>query len=232
MNKKATPDTYKDLYAGKEEGYDEYLRIIEDLTERFYIAYNGYYLEKALQLLGQFQAGELNNIKKIKRKDIAQLNPDELQYVIQNLRDVFGCSVIDKSFKSTPLLDLAFTLLYLIKTQKNKPLSFNGGIFEYHGKKLKLKSDGHVYTFLKVIYDISDGKSCSITYVDLCNEMRKIKRYNDKDKDSSDLKIKADLRRYITSKKDGLFNKINQEEYDQKPLFEVEKNVGIKFNNG
>lgn len=228
---KATPDTYDDLIIGKKGEYDDYLDIINDLTERFYIAENGYYLEKALQLLGQFQAGRVNNIKKIKREDIKQLSPIEVEYVLQNLEDSFGYRIIEKSYSaytSTPVLDLAFTLLYVIKTQKNKPLSFNGGIFEYHGKKLKLNSNGHIYAFLKVIYSISNGKSCSISYVDIYREIRKVKRY----KNDTDLEIIKNLRRYITSKKSDLFNIINPEEYDNQPLIEVEKNVGVKFNNG
>jgi hypothetical protein len=228
---KATPDTYDDLIIGKKGEYDDYLDVINDLTERFYVAENGYYLEKALQLLGQFQAGRLNNIKKIKREDIRQLSPIEVEYVLQNLEDSFGSRIIEKSYSaytSTPMLDLAFTLLYVIKTQKNKYLSFVDNIFIYNGKKLSIEPGEHIYSFLNAIYNLSDGMTCEISYTDLFNEMKRInpRKYN------KDEEIDKNLKKYITTKKDGLFKKIKQEEFNGRALIDTVRDYGIRFNNG
>lgn len=198
---------------------------------------NGYYIEKALIFLHQFQAGRLHQIKQIKNKDVKGLSPNEIAIVMQYLDNVFDTPVINKvvgeknlTLENTPLLNIAITLLENLKSNHSKYLLLRDDIFIYNNAKLPVSAGTHRYSFLRAIYEYSNGESRKIGYKELADEVRKNKRY----KNYSDKKITETLQKYITGKSDGEFRDkiINSVEANNKPLIETIKDFGIYFNNG
>jgi hypothetical protein len=223
--------------------------LITELSERFAVN-NGYYLEKALVLLKQFQsAAGFKKNKKIKSEDIKGVKPEDIHFILVSLNDTFGHPVIqrvdtysipdidnddpkkigvDFIYESNEYLETAISFLEFIKSGQDKRLTHKDGQFFYLGEQLDVRK-GNLCNLLKVIFGITHGSNQIIKYAELYKELRRIDIYRHK----TDDQLKQFVQKYLTSKgyHYNLDTKIQKKFNGADMLFETVESVGIKFLN-
>jgi hypothetical protein len=229
---------------------DETRLLTRELVSRFSIN-KGYYLDKALRLLEQFQGGGIIfTTKRIRAVDLIGVSPEDIYFVMQNLNDTFAAPVIqrvdtygtpyvdekgaakvgmDFIYESTPHLGIALPLLQVIKSQNDKLLILKDGVFEYRNVPLDINKDTHIYEQLEVIYSYLHGQSGEISYKNLCALLKKLKRYKNEDYD--DDALIALIQKYLITKNYEFDQKLRKVWPDAKPLFKTLNKKGILFMN-
>lgn len=227
--------------------------LIADLSARFQVN-DGYFFDKALVFLAQFQSGSVfKGRKRIKAEDVKDVSPQDRSFIILNLNDVFQYPVIavvdtyDKSYidqqnqnevsvkvgvdfvyENTEYLETAIAMLKFIQSEQSNRLTYKNGKFQYRKKPFKTKKGSNLRNLLDAVFSLTGGHSRDlITYEDLFIELRKLKKYTNK----SSQQLKQLVHRHLTAKGCGLVDKIGNDYVDSIPLFETINGVGIKFLN-
>jgi hypothetical protein len=224
-------------------------KILTRLSEHFQVN-NGYFLDKALVLLGQFKSGSVfKNRKRIKSEDIKGLKSEDIHFIMMSLNDTFRHPVIQKVdtylipnidnsdpakigmdfvYEGTEYLETAAAFLEFIKAGQDKKLTHKDGHFFYLSEQLDVRK-GNLHNLLKAIFSITHGNNQIIEYKELYNELRR----NDIYRHKTDDQLKQFVQKYLTSK--GYhFNfdtKVQKKFKGAEMLFETVEAVGIKFLN-
>lgn len=224
-------------------------KLATELSERFGVN-NGYYLDKALIFLKQFQSASVfKSRKKIKSEDVKGLKPEDIHFIMMSLNDAFRYPVIQKVdmysipnidnddptkigmdfvYESTEYLGTAIALLEFIKAGQDKRLTHKDGQFFYLGEQLDVRK-GNLHNLLKVILAITQGSNQIIKYTELYKELRKVDIYRHK----TDDQLKQLVQKYLTSKgyHYNLDTKVQKKFKGAEVLFETIESVGIRFLN-
>lgn len=233
--KKATPKKEDIFRDGEGEKQSENVTKIKKYLFEYFQQDSGYYIEKALVLLHQFQAGNLENKRKIQANKIYGISPLEISIVLSGLENAFGQKVLQRTITGKEtlapvdanLLNLAITFLEELNQDNAKFLSLREGAFYYHNSKLKIAHRTHTYKLLFCIYNHFNGQSGTISYEDLTQIIKKEIIY----KNYTPQKTAELVQKYITSKTSTFGKKLFISEANGKPLFTIEKNFGLSFNN-
>ncbi len=227
--------------------------LITELTARFQVD-DGYFLEKALTFLEQFQSGSVfKGRKRIKAGEIKDISPKDRAFIILSLNDAFRDPVIqqvdtyeinyidqlnqnevsekvgvDFVYENTEYLETAISILKFIKSEQSNRLTLKNGKFQYREKPFKTKKGSNLRNLLDAVFSLTGGHSRDlITYQDLFTELQKLNKYTNK----SPKQLKQLVHRHLTAKGCGLVDKIGNDYVDSIPLFETIDGVGIKFLN-
>lgn len=224
-------------------------KLVTELSERF-IVNNGYYLDKALVLLKQFQSASVfKNRKKIKSEDIKGLKPEDIHFILLSLNDAFRYPVIQRAdtysipnidnddptkigidfvYEGTEYLETAIAFLDFIKAGQDKKLTHKDGHFFYLNEQLDVRK-GNLHNLLKTIFSITHGNNQIIKYTELYKELRRADIYRHK----TDDQLKQLIQKYLTSKgyHYNLDTKVQKKFKGAEMLFETVEAVGIKFLN-
>jgi hypothetical protein len=223
-------------------------KLISDLSERFQIN-NGYFLDKALVLLKQFQSGSVfKKRKKLKSEDIKGLKPADIHFVVMNLNDVFQYPVIHRAdtysvpnidnndptkmrmdfvYENTEYLETAIALLEFIKAGQDKRLTLLDGEFYYRDRQFKLRKNSNLYLLLKSVFRLTAGHSGIVEYRHLLSDLHKNGIFTSK----NDKQIKQLIYRNLTLQGYELSEKIETQFQEVEPLFKTTDEVGLQFMN-
>jgi len=142
------------------------------------------------------------------------------QEVLLKMRDVLNDNIVTLTLIKS-----------MVEAENNKKyLTLRGDVFIYNNSKLEVNAGTHAYSLLRAIYEYLDGQSGEISYVQFSDEVRKNKRY----KEYTNKKVRETLQKYITTgakTKGGLEGKLKPVEMNGKPLIEIIKDFGMRFNN-
>lgn len=222
--------------------------LISELSERFQVN-NGYFLDKALTLLKQFQTGSVfKKVSKIKSEDIKELKSEDILFITMNLQDAFQYPVIRRTdmysvpnidsnnptkvgidfiYESTEYLGTAIALLEFVKAGQDKRLTLLDGEFYYRGQLLKLRKNSNLYLLLKSVFRFTAGNSGIIEYKHLLSDLHKHGIFVKK----NDKQIKQLIYRNLTLQGYELSEKIETQFQEVEPLFKTTDEVGLRFMN-
>ncbi len=133
----------------------------------------------------------------------------------------------ERTFMIGPQFELALSEIKEVLNPKSRYLLFADDVFLYNGNRLNLEANSYGYIILCNIYTILNGMSGEISYKDLIGSLSK----NVKFKGLNNTKIQEKIRKYATSRTDGIGVKIKETENNGKPLIGVKYSYGIIFNN-
>lgn len=223
-------------------------QLVSDLSERFQVN-NGYFLDKALVLLKQFQSGSVfRKRKKIKSEDIKELKPEDIHFITMNLNDAFQYPVIQRTdtysvpnidssnptkigmdfiYENTEYLETAVALLEFIKAGQDKRLTLLNGEFYYRDRQFKLRKNSNLYLLLKSVFRLTSGHSGIVEYKHLLSDLHKNGIFISK----NNKQIKQLIYRNLTLQGYELSEKIETQFQEVEPLFKTVDEVGLQFMN-